>query len=116
MDKPIERRKSQGLQKPAPLRDLDAARREWVGLEREMCEQLPKIGPNAVQRRIDYQYLRGDNQWDIVWQMLHHMVNHGTYHRGQITTMLRQMGTVPPPSMDLIVFYRERNMKPSGSQ
>jgi uncharacterized damage-inducible protein DinB len=42
--------------------------------------------------------------------MLQHVVNHGTYHRGQITTMLRQLGAEPPKSTDLIAFYRERSM------
>ena len=41
-------------------------------------------------------------------QVLQHVVNHATYHRGQITTMLRQMNVPPPKSMDLIAFYRER--------
>jgi len=40
--------------------------------------------------------------------MVQHVVNHGTYHRGQITTLLRQMGAAPPKSTDLIAFYRER--------
>jgi len=31
-----------------------------------------------------------------------------SYHRGQITTMLRQLGTTTPKAMDLIAFYRER--------
>ena len=42
------------------------------------------------------------------WQMLQHVVNHGSYHRGQVTTMLRQLGAAPPKSTDLITFYRER--------
>ena len=32
----------------------------------------------------------------------------GVYHRGQITTMLGQLGTEPPKSTDLITFHRER--------
>jgi uncharacterized damage-inducible protein DinB len=40
--------------------------------------------------------------------MAQHMVNHGTYHRGQITTMLRQVGAAPPESTDLITFHRLR--------
>jgi len=36
------------------------------------------------------------------WQMLQHVVNHGSYDRGQITTMLRQLGAAPPKSMDLV--------------
>jgi len=27
--------------------------------------------------------------------MLQHLVNHGTYHRGQVATMLRQLGATP---------------------
>jgi uncharacterized damage-inducible protein DinB len=42
-----------------------------------------------------------------VWQMVQHMVNHASYHRGQVTTMLRQAGAKPAKSMDLITFYRE---------
>jgi len=34
--------------------------------------------------------------------------NHGSYHRGQVTTLLRQLGAAPPKSLDLIAFYRER--------
>jgi uncharacterized damage-inducible protein DinB len=42
------------------------------------------------------------------WQMLQHVVNHASYHRGQVTTMLRQMGVAPGRSMDMIAFYREQ--------
>jgi uncharacterized damage-inducible protein DinB len=40
-------------------------------------------------------------------QMLQQIVNHGSYHRGQVTTMPHQIGVAPPKSMDLITFYRE---------
>lgn len=40
------------------------------------------------------------------WQMLQHMVNHGSYHRGQVTTLLRQLGAAPAKSTDLIAFFR----------
>jgi len=43
--------------------------------------------------------------------MLQHVVNHGSYHRGQVTTMLRQLGAAPPKYMDLIVFYREKQAR-----
>ena len=50
----------------------------------------------------------GRRQAQPFWQMLQHLVNHGSYHRGQVTTMLRQLDVPPPKSMDLIAFYRER--------
>ena len=41
-----------------------------------------------------------------LWQSMQHLVNHGTYHRGQVTTMLRQLGAQPILT-DLMHFYRE---------
>jgi uncharacterized damage-inducible protein DinB len=103
--------KPQGLQKPDRLPDVDAAHKEWTELEGEMREQLARLGPEAVERTIEYQDLRGNDQSDVLWQMLQHVVNHGTYHRGQITALLRQLDAAPPKSMDLIAFYRERDRK-----
>ena len=103
--------KPQDLQKPERLCDVDAARKEWVELECEMREQLGRLGPEAVERTIEYRDLRGNDRSDVLWEILQHVVNHGTYHRGQITTMLRQLDAEPPNSMDLIAFYRERNRK-----
>ena len=100
-----------GLQEPDRLRDVDAVRKEWAELEGEMRDQLARLGTEAMERTIEYQDLRGNDQSDVLWQMLQHVVNHGTYHRGQITTMLRQLDAVTPKSMDLIAFYRERNRK-----
>jgi uncharacterized damage-inducible protein DinB len=42
--------------------------------------------------------------------MLQHVVNHASYHRGQVTTMLRQLGASPGKSTDMIAFYRERGV------
>jgi uncharacterized damage-inducible protein DinB len=38
--------------------------------------------------------------------MVQHVVNHASYHRGQITTMLRQLAAAPPKPMDMIAYYR----------
>jgi uncharacterized damage-inducible protein DinB len=40
------------------------------------------------------------------WQMIQHVVDHSSYHRRQIVTMLRQLG-VTPPSTGLMRFYRD---------
>lgn len=41
-------------------------------------------------------------------ELIHHVVNHGTYHRGNITAMLRQMGHTGISS-DYIFFLHDRN-------
>lgn len=101
----------EGFLKSDRLPDLDAAREEWAELEGELREQFARLGPEAVERTVEYQDLRGNNQSGLLWQIVQHVVNHGTYHRGQITTMLRQLGAAPPKSMDLIAFYRGLNQK-----
>lgn len=43
-----------------------------------------------------------------VYEMLVHLMNHGTYHRGQLVTMLRQLGTESIPQTDFVVFCRKK--------
>ena len=38
-----------------------------------------------------------------LWQPVTHMVNHNTYHRGQVVSLLRQLGHQPPKT-DFIYF------------
>jgi uncharacterized damage-inducible protein DinB len=97
-----------GFQKPDRMADLTAAREEWAVLERGTREVLETLGPEGVERTIEYKDFRGAARSDVFWQMLQHVVNHGGYHRGQVTTMLRQLGAAPPRSMDIIVYYREK--------
>ena len=39
-----------------------------------------------------------------VEQIVLHLVNHGTLHRGQVMGMIRQLGIVPPGT-DLMHYY-----------
>ncbi|MCW5981930.1 MAG: DinB family protein [Bryobacteraceae bacterium] len=41
-----------------------------------------------------------------LWQIVLHVINHSTHHRGQIAGFLRAMGKTPP-SVDFITFVRE---------
>ena len=88
--------------------DVSSLRSAWRDMEREVRAFLQELGPAGIDRRIEYKMFNGQPGSSVFWQMLQHMVNHASYHRGQLTTMLRQTGAPPPKSMDLIVFYRER--------
>jgi uncharacterized damage-inducible protein DinB len=43
-----------------------------------------------------------------VFQVLQHMFNHGTFHRGQLVTILRQLGIEKIPQTDFIVWSRKK--------
>jgi uncharacterized damage-inducible protein DinB len=99
---------------PSAFPDLPTIRHAWVDQERTVRGVLEDLGERGVGRAIEYRMLNGQPQAQPFWQMLQHLVNHGSYHRGQVTTMLRQLRQRPPKSMDLITFYRERNVAAVG--
>jgi uncharacterized damage-inducible protein DinB len=54
---------------------------------------------------------KGEESRLPLWQIVLHVINHGSYHRGQVTTMLRQAGITGLQSTDLVAFYRELAFK-----
>ena len=42
------------------------------------------------------------------FEMIHHCLNHSTYHRGQLVTIGRQLGLTKIPATDLIYYLREK--------
>ena len=92
-----------------PFPDVPAIRAAWAAHESKVRAFLGSLGEKDIDRRFDYQLMNGQPGQSVLWHMLQHVVNHATYHRGQVTTMLRQLGAAPPKSQDLIVFYRERH-------
>ncbi len=64
---------------------------------------LPLDGASTV---VAFKLIDGTADAQPVDVMVRHVVNHSTYHRGQIAAFLRQLG-VKPPSTDLILYARE---------
>jgi uncharacterized damage-inducible protein DinB len=92
---------------PADLfADVASIRAVWSAHEAKMRAFLEELGDNGITRVFDYTLLSGQPGSSPFWQMLQHVVNHASYHRGQVTTMLRQIGAAPAKSMDMIAFYR----------
>ncbi len=94
-----------------PFPDVESLRRAWAENEANVRAFTASLGDAGIDRVIAYKLLSGAEGASPFWQMLQHVVNHASYHRGQITTMLRQLGAEPARSMDLIAFYRERAVK-----
>ena len=51
--------------------------------------------PADLDRVLEYRNMKGKCSAQPLWQMLQHVANHGSYHRGQVTTLLRQLGAQP---------------------
>ena len=85
--------------------DLAAIRHAWDLHEPQMRATLKRFGEIGVDQPVEY-VRNGVRQSQPFSHTLQHVVNHGTYHRGQVVTMLRQLGAAAPTT-DLIAFYRE---------
>jgi uncharacterized damage-inducible protein DinB len=88
--------------------DVATLRRTWSDHEATMRAFLSNRDDNGINAVIDYTLINGKPGASVLWQMAQHVVNHATYHRGQVVTMLRQLEATPPKPMDLIAFYRLR--------
>ena len=83
------------------------ARRAWRDTEADMRDYVAGVDEARLASVLEYRLMNGLPGATPIGRILQHVVNHGTYHRGQVTTMLRQLGAAPGKSQDLIAFYRE---------
>ncbi len=67
------------------------------------AENLPE---DRMQEYIHYHDLRNNPHATQIADMLQHVFNHSTYHRGQLVTMLRQLGVTEIPGTDYIGYVR----------
>jgi uncharacterized damage-inducible protein DinB len=75
----------------------------WRTVELGMRKYLAEIDRETLIRPLTYVNMEGKEWTYTSWQALLHLVNHQTYHRGQVTTLLRQLGKTPP-SVDFLVY------------
>jgi uncharacterized damage-inducible protein DinB len=91
---------------------------QFTGSFAEMYSQLAKQsvlwkewidGANDNQLTHVFAYVRNKEQHKmVVHDMLLHVFNHATYHRGQLVTMLRELGEDKLPSTDFSTYCRQR--------
>ncbi len=57
-----------------------------------MLRFIEDVDPDALSKPFSYANVRGQAQTKILGLTLSHVFNHQTHHRGQMTTLLSQMG------------------------
>lgn len=71
-------------------------------------EWVSHINEHGLQHEFIYLNSKKERFKQPVFQMLLHLFNHGTYHRGQLVNMLRQLGVEKIPQTDFIIFSRSK--------
>lgn len=97
-----------GLPESWDLSGLPAIRGRWSEVEEEQRAFLAELADDDLRRPLSYRTTDGTAYEHPLGVLMRHVVNHSSYHRGQITTMLRQLDA-EPVSTDLIRFHRERD-------
>ena len=81
--------------------DLSAVRAKWAELEKEQEQFVNSLSEGALRRMLPL----GARPVSL-GQLMQHLVNHSTYHRGQVAFVIRQLGAQPLTS-DFHVFLRQ---------
>ena len=87
------------------FRDVAALRARWTALEQEQAGFLAGLSDADLVRSIDYANTKGQRYANPLGLLIQHQINHSTYHRGQVTTMLRQLGA-QAIGTDFVTFVR----------
>jgi uncharacterized damage-inducible protein DinB len=103
----IEGRSPTSLVAGTGFPDLASVRAKLEEMDSYYLDYVTRLTLQDLEHVIHYKSFAGEDLSNPLWQTLHQLTNHASYHRGQVTTLLRQLGA-KPVTTDLIAFYRER--------
>jgi len=98
-------RSPQSMPSPEEFPSLPAVSEQWRAVERQMREYLATLGEAALAQPVTYVSQKGDTFTYELWRLMLHLINHQSYHRGQVATLLRQLN-LQPPAVDFLPGYR----------
>lgn len=79
----------------------------WKNTSQELKQFINEFEETQLTVQLQFTRLNGEVYTMPYYQLFAHVVNHATYHRGQLVTMLRQAGYTKVQSTDLLGFYRQ---------
>jgi len=80
----------------APITTVAEVRTRWDPVQEQLRVYVQSQTPESLAETIRYTSFAGEAFTRPLSDALVHLVNHGTYHRGQIVTLLRQLGKTAP--------------------
>lgn len=65
-------------------------------MDREILEWVKRLNPDWLARPFEFTCgVDGRTRVQPAWALVTHMFNHQTHHRGQLTTLIKQLGYEP---------------------
>jgi len=101
-----------GIPAAQELSSIAALRTFAEAIEQERQQFLQGLSEEVLHAELKFSDMAGNPYSVPLVQSMQHVVNHGTYHRGQVTTLLRQSGA-ETIALDMIFFFYEEQEKPA---
>ena len=83
-------------------------------VESAQAELLESLTDERLADMVGYVNSRGETWAYPLWQQLYHVVNHSSHHRGQVVSMIRQLGC-EPATTDFLAFQDELASRELGA-
>lgn len=90
---------------PSAFAAVTALAERWAGVDRERDAWLAGLAPGGLGALCRYRNFSGQPFEAPLWQLVQHVANHSSFHRGQVVLLLRQLGR-PLPATDLVAWDR----------
>ena len=94
-----------GLLPESEFETVEIAAQRLRTIDHDLQQFTSRLTQEDLDGSRGYKTTEGKAYSNVLSDMLLHLANHSSYHRGQITTLLRQLGAVPL-STDFILFIR----------
>jgi uncharacterized damage-inducible protein DinB len=91
--------------RPRGARGWGQLRRERARTDAAIEAWVAALDPSSLDAPLSYKTTAGAPQEHPLWRALTHFFNHQTHHRGQVTTLLKQLGH-DPGITDMITMLR----------
>lgn len=85
-------------------------KRDQSAINRWYAAYVDRLSAEQMSSRVNFTFIGGEKGALKKSDVIHHIVNHSSYHRGHIEGVLYQL-SVEPPTTDIPVFIRETNAK-----
>ncbi len=88
--------------------DFENLSKELLTLSRQWDDCVSGVNEMQITHVFGYQNSKKEFFKQPVYEMLLHLFNHQTFHRGQLITLMRQNGVEKIQATDFIVFSRKK--------
>jgi uncharacterized damage-inducible protein DinB len=104
------RKRRDALFHPEAFPNAAAVQRKWAEVEKEQAEFVNGVANESLRRMLPFRTTQAS-----LANLMQHLANHSTYHRGQIVLMMRQLDA-EPLATDFHVFLVEGRREAAAAQ